>query len=71
MLPSYVQRANGASLIYDITNARALSRIPYWIQIIKSNNKYNVPILLVGNKLDLENFIFSGILLARACFFSL
>lgn len=44
---------NGAFVIilmYDITNIKSFNRISEWIDAIK----YHAPILLVGNKLDLE-----------------
>ena len=39
--------------MYDITNLITLVRASQWIKIIKNNIK-DIPILLVGNKLDLE-----------------
>ena len=45
--------SHGAIILYDITNAKSLKRGPQWIQIVKDNAR-DIPILLVGNKLDLE-----------------
>jgi small GTP-binding protein len=43
-------------LIYDITSERSIEKIPEWITTIRELNKLeDIPILLVGNKLDLEN----------------
>ncbi len=39
--------------MYDITNAQTLKRLSEWVQLAK-NYKEDVPILLVGNKIDLE-----------------
>jgi len=47
-----VRGANGAIILYDLTNSKSLELIPQWIQIVK-DNAGNIPILLVGNKLDL------------------
>jgi len=43
----------GAIILYDITNSKSLERGPQWIQIVK-DNAGDIPILLVGNKLDLK-----------------
>lgn len=43
----------GVIIMYDITNANSVSRIPEWIQLIREN-RGNIPILLVGNKADLK-----------------
>lgn len=39
--------------MYDITNAQTLKRLSEWVKLAK-NYKEDVPILLVGNKIDLE-----------------
>jgi len=54
LLPSYSRGSNAVIIIYDITDPRSLKKIPEWIQIIKTETKEKSPILLVGNKLDLE-----------------
>ncbi|MFW9968853.1 MAG: Rab family GTPase [Candidatus Odinarchaeota archaeon] len=50
----YVKGACGVILMYDITNVKTLNRLSEWCKMVK---KYSVdiPILLVGNKLDLED----------------
>ena len=45
--------AQGGIIMYDITNKNSMSKIPDWIYRIKEYRE-DVPILLVGNKLDLE-----------------
>ncbi len=52
-LEVYVRGSAGAVIMYDITNPISLDRASQWIQIIK-NNAEDIPILLLGNKLDLE-----------------
>lgn len=39
--------------MYDITNAKTLNMVSEWCQMAKNYRK-DIPILLVGNKLDLE-----------------
>ena len=51
---NYMIGSDGIILIYDINNAKSLNWLSKWIQVIKSEIKYDIPILLVGNKLDLE-----------------
>lgn len=51
----YIRDCKGVILMYDITNAKSLNRLSEWVQLIRNNLEYDdVPILLVGNKLDLE-----------------
>ncbi|MFW9972140.1 MAG: Rab family GTPase [Candidatus Odinarchaeota archaeon] len=45
---------DGVLLMYDITNAKSLEWLSPCCQEIKNNLDYDPPILLVGNKLDLE-----------------
>ena len=52
-LEIHIRGFSGAVIMYDITNPTTLDRVPQWIRIIK-NNAGDIPILLVGNKLDLE-----------------
>ena len=43
--------------MYDITNQDSLTIFPNWIQMVNEysdENEIPIPILLVGNKLDLE-----------------
>jgi len=44
---------SGAILIYDITNSESLEGLPEFIQIIRKKLG-NIPIILIGNKLDLK-----------------
>ena len=49
----YICGSSGVILMYDITNAKTLDRLSEWCQMVKKYSE-EVPILLVGNKLDLE-----------------
>ncbi len=52
---SYVMGSLGVILMYDITNAKSLIYTSEMINLLRSEvRKYSIPILLVGNKLDLE-----------------
>ena len=50
----YLNGSNVVLVIYDITNAKTLNFIHEWLQNIKESLSNDIPILLVGNKLDLE-----------------
>ena len=51
----YIRGSLGVILMYDITNAKSLIFVSEGINLLRSEErKYDIPILLVGNKLDLE-----------------
>ena len=52
---AYYKGAKGSLLIYDITNKKSFENLEKWISDIKTNGDDNIPIILVGNKSDLEN----------------
>ena len=56
LLSQYCKGANGAFLLYDITNRITLDHLPDWTQIIREYAG-DVPIMLIGSKLDLERFL--------------
>ena len=49
----YFKGANGAIGVYDITSPESLLRIPGWVTSIKKTVG-NIPQVLIGNKMDLE-----------------
>jgi len=52
LLKSYVIGARGALLMFDLTRAMSLERIPEWVNICRKENP-NLPILFLGSKADL------------------
>ena len=57
LLPSYVLGASGGIFMYDITRFSSLKNFQDWIEIVKQGYKgpfKNIPIIMVGSKLDLE-----------------
>lgn len=52
---NYYKGADGILLIYDITNITSFNNIKLWITQIKENSLSQVKIIVVGNKLDLQN----------------
>jgi len=55
LLSQYCKGANGAFFLYDITNQVSLDHLPDWTQIIRENAG-DIPIMLIGSKLDLDEF---------------
>ena len=53
---NYIKKANGILLVYDITNKDSFENINIWAQEIKDKSKSidERPIVLIGNKSDLE-----------------
>ena len=54
MNKSLFQRVQGIILMYDITNRETFERLQIWLNLIKQMTN-EIPIILVGNKLDLED----------------
>ena len=55
-LDSYVLGTSGAILMFDLTRLKTLNRIDEWVSILRRYDK-NLPIIFLGSKLDLEEFI--------------
>ena len=56
LLNSYVSGASAAVLMIDMTRINSLNKIDQWVEICRQEDK-NLPILLVGSKMDLEDKI--------------
>jgi len=54
LLNQYCRGASGTIIMYDVTNSKTLEPLSELIQIIRENAG-DIPIMLVGNKFDLEN----------------
>ena len=54
LLKSYVIGARGALLMFDLTRAMTLEKIPQWVNICRKENP-NLPILFLGSKADLAD----------------
>ena len=53
LLPTYCLGANAAFLLYDVTRSQTLDNISEWTNIVHQKGG-NIPIMLVGAKIDLE-----------------
>ena len=52
--PNLIKKANGIIIMYDITNKSSFDSLPEIIQNIKEERGSDFPMVLVGNKADLE-----------------
>lgn len=58
LLPAFVKGADGALIIYDVTNRSSLTHINDWLPILRKEIRSErdfFPIIVVGNKIDLED----------------
>ena len=53
--PMYYRGAQGAVLVFDLTNSSSFEHLHHWIEDIRYNVKKEIPLLLVGNKSDLSD----------------
>ena len=54
MTRAFYKRADGIALVFDLTNQASFESIAGWISSIKENAKEDIPVVLVGNKVDLQ-----------------
>ena len=50
---SHIRGANGAYIVYDLTNEISFRNLDYWYNFIKEGADTNIIIYLIGNKSDL------------------
>ena len=55
LAPNFIKKADGIILMYDITNRESFEKISKWRKDILDNKEKDFPVILVGNKSDLEN----------------
>lgn len=54
---SFIRRADGILLCFDLTRHNSFDHIPEWIETIKEQSLSNTPCVLIGNKCDMESAI--------------
>ena len=52
---TYYKGAIGALLVYDITRRETFEHIAKWIEEVRANSSKDTYLILIGNKIDLEN----------------
>ena len=45
----------GALIVYDITDADSFDKMTFWVKELRQQRGLDLPIIIVGNKSDLEN----------------
>ena len=53
--PLYYRNANGAILVFDITNYKSFLDMKMWVHELQMNVQETLTLTLVGNKIDLED----------------
>ena len=51
---TYIKKANGILLVYDITEEQSFKNVERWYENLVENGNVKIPIVLIGNKSDLE-----------------
>lgn len=54
IITSYVRDVHGSIILYDITDIDSFRAVSSWIDIIREMNPVDTPIIIVGNKTDLD-----------------
>jgi Ras-related protein Rab-2A len=52
--PMYYRGAKGALLVYDVNNPVSFKSLDSWIEELDENTNHKIPVMLIGNKIDLE-----------------
>ena len=55
MTRQYFKDAQGIILVYDVSNLESFNNLSVWLKEIKNNSNKDPEIVLVGNKIDLED----------------
>jgi small GTP-binding protein len=65
----YYKGALGAVVVFDVTNRESFEHVPTWFSEIRKNVS-NIPITLIGNKIDLPGRVISsneGVQMGKKC----
>jgi len=55
LIPSYIRDSSVAVIVYDVTNRSSFLDCDTWISNVRAERNAEVPIFLVGNKIDLTD----------------
>ena len=53
---NYLKAANGVILVFDVTKQQTFDALEDWLKDLKENNKLEIQKVLIGNKVDLEEY---------------
>ena len=51
----YFKDAHGCFVVYDISNKESFNNLNYWLNNVKQWSNENIPLILIGNKCDLND----------------
>ena len=54
VIPQFFRNANVICLVFDVTNRESYNNLNFWINFAEMNAPLNVTIIVVGNKIDLD-----------------
>ena len=52
LFPGYCQGSSGALVAFDTSRIQTLAELPEWLEMIREHNEPDMPIVLLGNKVD-------------------
>jgi len=52
--PMYFRGARGGFIVFDVTNRKSFENVSLWLEEVQKHCE-NIPLLLIGNKIDLED----------------
>lgn len=52
LFPGYCQGSSAGVLTFDTSRIQTLSELPTWLSMLKQHNDPNIPVILLGNKID-------------------
>lgn len=55
LFPGYCQGSSGAMIVFDTSRIQTMSELPEWLRMIRQHNDPDIPIILLGNKIDTIN----------------
>jgi len=55
LLPSYYDGSSGCLTVFDVTRRESFTNLPKWLDQVRSKCGNHIPILLIGNKADLDD----------------
>jgi small GTP-binding protein len=55
LFPGYCQGSSGGVVAFDTSRIQTLAEVPIWLEMIREHNHPDIPIILLGNKIDTIN----------------
>ncbi|MHA1969337.1 MAG: GTP-binding protein, partial [Candidatus Hodarchaeales archaeon] len=52
LFPGYCTGSTGAIIAFDTSRIQTLAELPDWLSMIKQHNDPNIPVIVLGNKID-------------------